>query len=63
MKPNGSIWQGVNWDTFGLKINLFSPKDTDFTRFPKVLDADRSTGCVTNQPVDWRCLKQFDFRK
>lgn len=58
MTPNSLIWQGVNWDTFCLEINLFAPKDTDFTRFPTILNADRFTGCVTDQPINCGSLKQ-----
>jgi len=58
MKPTSSILQGVNGDTLGLEINLLSPKDTNLARFPTILDANRSTGCVTDQPIDRGSFKQ-----
>lgn len=57
MKPKGSIWQGVNGGTLDLEINLFSPKDTNLARFPTILNAHRSTGRVTDQPIDCGSLK------
>lgn len=58
MTPNGSIWQGINRDSLGLEINILSPKDTDLARLPTIFNADRPTGCVTDQPIDRGSFKR-----